>query len=650
MKFFNVKIFLVIILFLLTAIVLHIPSILAPTKSIPCSELPLSFGEDPGVSCNKRYWVAGPYYSAIINSLGHDGTKYSYFRRSNHELAYFSLFGQSLKSANVVLFYDDTEKRPVANTYGTGTNWSAASRIHLIFPINETSVYRIEQSGNSGPYEFVMTYPQKEAPAPAGYGQVPPVESQRLRIISFMCLVLVLLSGWHAYKQQSTACYCFMLVCSYLVLTLFCGMPFGSAVGWFDPGDDKSYVHWTFNLGYLLDPFLYNSNLNSWSQGNNHHLWGSGLLLAPFVMPAIVLGQEAKVGPLFLGLMSNGVIVLCLGSVLIFFASFKRIATNKAAAIAAFGTLACTSLLKWTYMRNLFSHAPEAFAISIATYGVIGRYFTAKKARSDFLLMLVGFFLAIQVRRENVGFLIPILMFEVLGTRSVTLKETWLGIKRNFWQIVAIVSTAVFAEIVLRLTSYFTDLRSFVGNVSGASLLRLDAIGTMIGKNGFSVLFGEDFGLFYWKNLFAIVPILALWIFRSKIRIWFPLVTIIVAYLSLCILYEMPNGMEWQNRFLLKLNPIFFGVLAVLMSHSNRIVCWVSALAVVLSAAFEIHLYRKILPEGMAFYVQQFGDVSLKFPPSYPGANMYIFYLPLISLLIILLLILGYMRWAKRYD
>ena len=166
----------------------------------------------------------------------------------------------------------------------------------------------------------------------------------------------------------------------------------------------------------------------------------------------------------------------------------------------------------------------------------------------------------------------------------------------------------------------------------------------MLSKQGLLVLFDKEIGFFYWLNIFPWVALLALWWTRRKWKVWLPLLLTATSFILLCIMFEYPNGCEWQNRFLLKLNPIVFGGVGFVLFKGSK---WVRSLIVGGACAAcirEILLYRNQLPDGMAFYLQQFGDHSLAFPQLFPGSAMYLFYLPLIvfaSLATLMLITLG---------
>ncbi|MCX6116437.1 MAG: hypothetical protein NT027_02760, partial [Proteobacteria bacterium] len=266
-----------------------------------------------------------------------------------------------------------------------------------------------------------------------------------------------------------------------------------------------------------------------------------------------------------------------------------------------------------------------------------------------FAIMLVGFFLACQVRRENLAFAPLLLWFEVVGERGFSFSSILNQARRSLWTIASIGLVAVLSEFVLHLTNYLTEVNSFFGHVAAAPYLHVGKIFEMFHRNGMDVLFGQAFGLFYWKNLFAILPALLVIMYRRSFRIWFPLVCTVMLYCTLCILYEWPNGMDWQNRFLLKLNPIFFTALVYQMGRSSGILRWVSLSAVLMSAFFELDLYMAQLPYGMSFYIHQFSDQTFLYPPSPSNWNIQIFYLPLIILFVGALLAIAALAF-KEYK
>lgn len=620
-------------------VVLQAPSIVAPAEIMDCQTVNFRPMNAKNIICKSRAWIAGTYQSIVIDNGDNRTTSdhhFSFYRGD----ADIGITGQSIRTPNTVVVSDIRAGSIVGQSSGVGTSWSSATRMTFHLLETEHATYVVSQAPHSGPYEFLVT--------PNKFANSSRPATVTKYIARFTALILMILSIFIAFTVRSTSSFFLLLSTTFLTATFYCGLPFGSSAGWYDPADDKSYVHWTYNLGFLTDPFLYHTDLKSWAQNNNHHTWGTGLLLAPFVAPLKLLGNDIGTGSLFLSFMSNGVIMLSFAAIVIYFAAFRRIFSISGSILAAVGTLLCTSLLKWTYMRNFFSHAPEAFTLSIVTYGCVGRYFSKDSKRFDLLCIVLGLFFAIQTRRENMLFLVPLLCFELFGTTCTTLSEILKRARRRARAAALLLCTVAASEFVLRLTNYFTDLKHFEGTVAARRLLRLDQPGQMFSKNFFPVFFEQDFGLFYWKNLFAIVPVFAIFVYWRRFRVWLPLVSTVLLFMMLCVFYEMPNGVEWQNRFLLKLNPIFFGALALLMSERRTYWRILGGSTVVISAYFELDLYRRVLPAGMAFYADHFSDNALLYPQAYSGASMYLFFLPLIGLSCASILLTGWIFYKNK--
>ena len=123
-----------------------------------------------------------------------------------------------------------------------------------------------------------------------------------------------------------------------------------------------------------------------------------------------------------------------------------------------------------------------------------------------------------------------------------------------------------------------------------------------------------------------------------------PLAVVTFLFIVMCTLYEYPNGMEWQNRFMLKLNPILFGGAAIFLRDSGRVLKCAGWVWLVTAACLEFDLYRRQLPAGMNFYLSDFSDHTLMFPQTWGGTNMTIFYLPLIAVLF-----LSTILWLRIY-
>ena len=179
--------------------------------------------------------------------------------------------------------------------------------------------------------------------------------------------------------------------------------------------------------------------------------------------------------------------------------------------------------------------------------------------------------------------------------------------------------------------NYFTDLKSFHGAKVAAKHFHWNTPLVMLEKNGLPVLFNSDFGAFHWLQICSYLGLISIFVARKHLRTWVPLVCTSALFLLMCVLYDYPTGDEWQNRFLVKLNPILFGGIGYLILRSKALWRSLIGLALAFAAGREIYIYKGLLPDGMAFFTHQFGDHSIAYPQMFPASGgMYLFYLPLI--------------------
>lgn len=410
------------------------------------------------------------------------------------------------------------------------------------------------------------------------------------------------------------------------LIVVWCGMPYGTTTGWIDTADDTSYLNWSYNLGYLLDPDLTHGPIKSWASHHNHHSWGTGLFLAPFLFVARLISPGLPVpGLIHFGLMNFGIIFWGCVSVYVFYWTYKLFSPWRPALLMALLGLVSTSALRWMFIRNIFSHIPELVTIGCAAYFCAQRYFRSRGDWRTFLFMMLSLIMAVQVRRENNAlFGIPIL-YEILLPQTRSRKE-------RLSASIALLVGIILSSAILLATNYFTELKAFFANSQTQNFFNFKTPLQTLLTVGPQVFYGQDFGLFYWQNAYPWLALLACLTQMKQWRYWLPLAGTVGFYLLLCTYFEYPNGMEWQNRFLLKLTPILFGGALWFLNHSRlpiRIAGWIWMFV---GAGMELLLYRVQKPVEMPFYIDDLSDHLFMYPQSWPGMNMSIFYLPLIAI------------------
>jgi hypothetical protein len=555
--------------------------------------------------CENRLFIFGKYNAITLKKFPGSNPLRIQFNKNEDNLA---ITGQIIKAPGTMKLATPDGKI-IWQSSGVGTEWSGATRSLVTTKDDRQTL--IWTSNSEFEYEIILSP-----------GALPNLRSN---LVTALSVVIVLGVGFLCAfgRNYSAMTQISLLMSLCVVVILSCGMPYGSTTGWFDPGDDTSYFHWTYNLGYLLDPYLTHGRLQSWASDHNHHSWGTGLMLAPFLIPARIMAPNLGPSSLHFGLVNFGVIIWGCLSIYVMFRTFSLVTAWRSALIVALFSVVSTSALKWMFMRNFFSHIPELLAVGCASYCIIRRYIDRELRARIFLGMLISLWLATQIRRENIAlFAIPFLYEWLLNTGR--------NKKYILWYSGIIASVSVMSIITLLATNYFTKLGAFFTSSQTHSYFRPDKFWQMLTQNGPEVLWREDYGLFYWKNAYPWLALGAICLHRRSWRHWAPLSLITIVYLMMCILYEYPNGMEWQNRFLLKLNPILFGGALIFLKRAPKpmqIAGWSWMIA---SALMELGLYRRQLPAGMNFYISDLTDHSLMFPQLWPGINMYIFYLPLI--------------------
>ncbi len=575
---------------------------------IDCSELGITnlaaaTGE---ATCESRYYLFGQYYSVLLKKIpGPNPLKFLISGFQNK----FSLSGQALQAPPGKLYVTDMAGKSVWVGSGTGTDWSSATRVLIELP--KDSDQFILSLPNNTEYNLILTSTFRK----------------ELRTNFFDALtVIMLLASLVIFLMPSRNPWLkYAVLTSWLALiVLWYGMPYGSTTGWFDPGDDTSYMHWAYNLGYLLDPDLTHSAfIPSWSLNHNHHSWGTGLILAPFVLPSLLMGSGLRPGIIHFGLMNFGVIFCGCLAVVMLFRAFSLISSWRPALLVAVLSLLSTSMLKWMFIRNFFSHVPEFFALSFVTYFALQRFYKGRADLFYFVCMLLFMVLAVQVRRENIALFGLLMIFEFLHVKHPTVK-----IMAKY--IASLALFAVVSYAILMGTNYFTQLKSFFGNSSTQQYFRTSNLWQVFCTQGPDVFYRESFGLFYWKNAYPWLAVMACVLNWKAWRWWLPLAGTTLVYLLMCTFYEYPNGFEWQSRFLLKLNPILFAGALIFLTSAPKALKIIGWSWMFLAGYFEYGMYLTQKPGGMNFYIADFSDHMLKYPQRFPGISVTIFYLPLI--------------------
>lgn len=532
-----------------------------------------------------------------------------------------SLDAQSLGSDNYFFITTRNGDPVLASSNNIGTDWSANGRSRLEALI-EPSVNRLEliHPIGKGPIEiFALSLLLAKSPVVTSSGHTEKssqVDTHFFLSIAFALAIFTWLMVFLKLGDRSEYSF-FLLLSAFVLLFIFCGLPYLSNVGSIDIADDRSYAHWAYNLGYKLNPFLMTTDIPSWTKGSNIHAWGAGLLLAPFVFPLRLFGSELPMTSFHIFMMSIGSVMLCLSSVVIFFKAFSYLFSKRIAVFTALLTVSTTSLIKWTFARNVFTHTSEAFTLALMTLFLIRIYSLRKTKVADYFGFFIAIFLAVQVRRENVLFgLVPIYYEFLYRTDN----------KKAFKHIAGYLLAVVSSLIALRATNFFAGVNSFFIEPTGF-LLNFGEFGSFFRKNFVNVVFGYEKGIF---NLYSIPPIVACmapFIGRIRLKTYLPLIVVVLGYLTMCIIHKYPDGVEWQNRFLLKLNPIVFVAIGyVLFSLKQR---WSKVLvAVVLSVSvcLEISSYLANLSPNFVYYRDFLADSEILFPRRFT-ANKGLIYL-----------------------
>jgi hypothetical protein len=574
------------------------------------------------ISCEARRFFFQDYFTVKLTKLPNSEPLQVAF---SDPASKYLVTGQFIKPpVNALIVTDLKTKKTVWKSSDIGTGYSGLTREVVTLPEDSTTV--IMSLYADVVYELTLSS--------KGAGSELPSNFFNLVTLFILGCSLALLFMSRPSPWISSA----IILTSLAVIVSWYGMPFGSSAGWFDGGDDTSYMHWTYSLGYLLDPDLTHSPyISSWARNHNHHPWGTGLILAPFQLPARLLGLGIRPTVIHYCMINFGVIFCGCVSVLVLFKSFNFFSPWRPALTISLASLVSTSMIKWMFIRNFFSHVPEFLALSIATYFAMRRYYAQNLERRYFLVLLAAMSLATQVRRENIGLFGILIAFEWLLIETPSAKEKLKSIS-------AVLVTAAATILILLLTNYFTDLKQFFGHNSVTQdFITTEMTATFI-KQAPEVFYREAFGLFYWKNAYPWLALFSCVICRRSWRWWLPLVCATLFYLLMCTFFKYPNGMEWQNRMLLKLNPILFGGTLIFLTRAPlpfKLAGW-SWLAYTTSITLAAYLGQKV--QRMSFYLNEFSDHSFAYPQSWPGAKMLVFYLPLLSIWTICTVL-----WLKIY-
>jgi hypothetical protein len=624
---------------ILLAITLKVPSFVGQGATVPCSIM--AKVEDANVVtpvCSMRTSLGGSHETMIVSGSGQ-------FKLSNNTAVPIDLSAQIISSPPCGFMLLNADQKNIWSSSQTGTGWSGATRAFMT--TLRPGDLRFLKLNQCGPVE-IMSLPQ-------GAGAL--VQSSAI-VVSF----LVLLNALLIYFYVQNGCgknYSDLLLCAGFAVTLIvcAGMPFGSSSGAIDSGDDLSYMHWAYAIGFLHNPdlTLYPS-IKSWALNHNHHSWGTGLIMSPFVSLArLFLPKSTGPGSLHFALMNFATVFVSLLGTWIFYSAFRRLVRPWVALLVCCAMIPSSSLLKWVFMRNVFTHGPEFFCISMFTYAMVRRYFPKDADRPWSLIrVLLPLMLLAQVRREDLAFFgLPIWFEWFYGpakTNHRNQAKAWGG-------IVQAAVCLILAVVILQMTNYFTELKTYFGNsrthLEFVHENYLDAFQKVFPLH----IWAKGSGFFAWPNLAHWIAPLALFLNRKSWRIWVPLSGMVCFYILLFTFHLYPTGVEWQNRFLCKLVPVMFlGVGLVIdwgLSEKGPKIAigWLGVLGVLGGIWGQWPLYLRQLPPGMAFYLNDFNDLSLLYRQARSPLSMMVFYLPaLVSLGVLgglILLLLNRLRVQK---
>lgn len=588
-----------------------------PNQTIDCKSITdsnIRFVFNGEFTCSKQWdqLVVNAVQSAHKNTIQIERTEQTSL---HHENVDFHLASESYGGGGLFDIVDSSTQTTIGQSLRAGTEWSGKVRFHVEVSLSDLHPgASIQVDSTKGGIIFTDFSSKKvgfqDPSKPARVKQNFAAESYVVvTILLLLASFLIFLNlglppvsstqtGWFTAAQIS-----FIF---FIAVVLF-ALPYGSAAGWYDRGDDSSYVHWAYNLFYLFDPILSHSDLSSMSLENNHHPWGTGILLG---IPLMLLGlkQGLHLGVLHLGLMSVQSMFLAFLAVSFLIASARRFFSMPTSIMIGLMYVFSSSLIKWTFMRNIFSHTSEAFTLTALQYFCISYFFSenAKNKVLKFFFILLFLCLAIQVRREN------ILLALFPAFFACTDKLDPLG-KRGL-KLLSVIFTVLVAQGILLGTNLLSKNAPFWYFPASSAIETKELLSTIL-QNAQRVLLNFSSGFLGLWNMPVLIGCCA--IFSRKIiwRVKIPALLTVCATLLMCLIHAAPNGDEWQNRYLLKILPFIclgFGFLLE-SAPSQQLKTLLRSIAV-FSVVYEIGLYYLQLETGLAFFVHRLSDRALVYP------------------------------------
>ncbi len=430
--------------------------------------------------------------------------------------------------------------------------------------------------------------------------QSTKLSSRWLYFISSGLLLISLLILIRLFPDMKIIHYITLTV-AFFFLILYSGSPFGSGSGVYDGFDDASYLSWAHNIGYKHSLNMREALVETAAK-DNIHTWGTGLFLAPafFIMKYFDLDNSHQgYNATAFGLVNSLSILLSFFSVLIFFAAFTLIFPTYLAGVLSLWTVVATSLIKWTFFRNFFSHTPEALTLACFTYFFIRMYVTQDRSWSLVYAMMSVIIIIPQIRRENLIIGLLPLWYEFFQRQSL-----WSFVTRSF----LLLGASIFAILLLQYSNLWTTVSGFWTNPT-AYLLKSPDILANIKANLGTVFTDRYTGFFPTLNVF---PFLALYgAYKTKMKYSLPFVVIVLGYLFMCLIHLSPNGAEWQNRFFLKFTPILLAGTGFAIVQMPVKIRWFALTAVIASGLYQFNLYKENLPEQFPVYVDLLTDLQI---------------------------------------
>lgn len=479
-------------------------------------------------------------------------------------------------------------------------------------------------------------------------------------IISAVLLLMILVYFIIYMNNYNSIIYnAVLLLLVYGVTVIFLGLPYATNEGAYDPFDDTAYLAWSHSIGYNLDGLVKNEPYPATIISNTHS-WGTGFFYAPVFWFSKTLAKfinnhnETRIAHGLSQIFNtvsnyrynNGynfatyVDITCLAyiytflSIFIFFISFRLITnSNFAASLLGFAIFSGTSLIKWTLIRNIFSHVPEMLVLSMMTYVFVLMYYKKKNTMFNYCTYIVLGIILAQIRREDILFIILPIYYEYLKEK----------ISRTFFKRLTVTVIGVLlAQILLQLSNYLTLANSF-WSFPTESLVQIKDMPSLVMKNFNLVLFSKNSG-FFTLNVFVPLALLSLiYLKKSFIKI-IPFVILIVGYLIMCMINPYPTGCEWQNRLLLKIFPIIFCVIAYLLYSVKRTYKVIVYFLIIVGCFYQLYLYVHMLPKGMPLYSDLLSDYDILHPKLLVE---YAYMLPVLIVFIALFLLWGYILCSR---